>query len=552
MTTAKPYSYDDMPYPSRAKPETRPAHMGALAVLHGMQPAPAESCRVLELGCSDGGNLIPLAYAYPHSTFVGVDLGAGQIAQGAHFADELGLRNVTLQHADIAALGADLGPFDYIIAHGVLSWVPRSIQDAILRLCETMLSPQGVAFLSYNAYPGWHMRTMVREMMQHHARDAESLRDRTARGREMLAYLAAATESLRGKTSPTLDYDSYSRAILKEQEIQSGFGDWYIAHEFFESHNEPFYFRDIVERAGAHGLQFLCEARFSEMSYAHYPKGVTEPLEQFAGGDIIEREQYLDFLRLRTFRQTLLCRSNIALERTPRTEWVRSLHIGSQAQPLSESPDLASKQVERFRGPSGTTMTVTNPLGKAAMLRLCNAWPRTVPFDELHDTARHMLNPRAPAVQAKAQQAQEQQFLADMLYKAFAIDMVEVSSAPAPVAPAIDDRPLASALARAQSARGKSVVNLRHESVDLDDEVTHRLLGCLDGTRDRTALLHEMATLAADGVLVVERNGRPIEDEDDYMRALDEALALHVSRIHNAALLVPQPAVRRTTKREPQ
>src|SRR5579871_1453764 len=86
---AVPTSYDELPYPSYPYPNTHPDHLGAVATLLGLQPALADRCRVLELGCASGGNLIPLALAWPESTYIGIDLSAQQIAEGQGLIDAL-------------------------------------------------------------------------------------------------------------------------------------------------------------------------------------------------------------------------------------------------------------------------------------------------------------------------------------------------------------------------------------------------------------------------------------------------------------------------------
>src|SRR6516165_12727057 len=100
-------SYDAVPYESLPFNETHPDRLAALATLFGMSPAPAERCRVLELGCASGGNLIPMAVALPGSSFVGVDLSPRQIADGNEVVRALNLSNIELRSLDIRTIGAD-------------------------------------------------------------------------------------------------------------------------------------------------------------------------------------------------------------------------------------------------------------------------------------------------------------------------------------------------------------------------------------------------------------------------------------------------------------
>src|SRR5262249_29590623 len=166
---ASPTSYDDVPYDSHPIWVTHPDHLAVIATLAGMRPAPVEHCRVLELGCASGGNLIPMAVALPESQFVGIDLSPAQVADGQATIAALGVRNVTLEAQSILDLDESIGTFDYIVCHGVYSWVPPAVQDGILAVFARHLAPQGVAYVSYNTHPGWHLRGMVRDMMLFHA-----------------------------------------------------------------------------------------------------------------------------------------------------------------------------------------------------------------------------------------------------------------------------------------------------------------------------------------------------------------------------------------------
>jgi len=154
-------SYDAVPYPSTPYRGTHPDTLATLGTLVGMKPAPIDSCRVLELGCSDGGNLLPMAYSLPGSEFVGIDGSARQIELGLATLEALGLKNVTLKQMNLLDVGDQFGKFDYIIAHGIYSWVPPDVQDKILEICHCLLKPQGLAFVSYNTLPGWRTLSVI-------------------------------------------------------------------------------------------------------------------------------------------------------------------------------------------------------------------------------------------------------------------------------------------------------------------------------------------------------------------------------------------------------
>src|ERR1043165_5096540 len=126
-----------------------------------MHPAPPNHCRVLELGCASGGNLIPMSLSWPGSRFVGIDLSRRQIRDGQEMIREIGLNNVDLVCQSILDVPRELGTFDYILCHGVYSWVPPDVQNKILEICRDHLQAQGVAYVSYNTFPGWHARAAI-------------------------------------------------------------------------------------------------------------------------------------------------------------------------------------------------------------------------------------------------------------------------------------------------------------------------------------------------------------------------------------------------------
>src|SRR5260370_37085826 len=142
-------TYEEIPYSSNPFSYTHPDNLATVGMLMGMTPPSVERCRVLELGCAGGGNLIPMALALPESQFLGIDLSPRQIAMGQEVIDTLGLTNIKLRSMSIMDVKDDDGPYDYIICHGVYSWVPAEVQDKILTICNRNLGPTGVAYVSY-------------------------------------------------------------------------------------------------------------------------------------------------------------------------------------------------------------------------------------------------------------------------------------------------------------------------------------------------------------------------------------------------------------------
>jgi SAM-dependent methyltransferase len=403
--------YDRVSYRTFPRRQTHPNRLAAVARLFGMETAPVTNCRVLELGCGSGGNLLPMAYHLPASRFVGIDLSPQPIKEARRIADALELRNVELRAGDLRELGASDGAFDYIFAHGLYSWIPAEVREALLRVCRERLSPNGVAFVSYNAYPGRYPRQMLREILLRHTRGIEDPGERIGAARALL-------EQLPGDEA----------ASLLEQ------GDDILFHDDLAPVNDAFWFADFAANAARHGLQYLGEADPHEMF---------DPRPAPAGG-VIEREQYLDFLKLRRFRQTLLCHAEVKLTR-----------------------DADAHRMDAFlfsHNPHGRRVPGGDAAVEAVVQAIGDVSPLPAAFDELI--------PYAGGRDA----------LREILFSLMIAGCVDLHVNEFPCEEEVTERPRASRLARYQAAQGGNVTNACHIPVELDDEA-RRLLLLLDGTR---------------------------------------------------------------------
>src|SRR4051812_10540274 len=84
---------------------------------------------------------------------------------------------------------AAFGQFDFVIAHGVYSWVPPDVQDAILSAFRTLMAPTGVAYASYNVYPGWKAKETMRDAMLLASGASTSPGEKVAEARRMVDFL---------------------------------------------------------------------------------------------------------------------------------------------------------------------------------------------------------------------------------------------------------------------------------------------------------------------------------------------------------------------------
>jgi methyltransferase-like protein len=405
-TTAGENAYDEVPYPNWTHRDTHPRQLEAIATLFGMCPAPVTDCRVLEIGCASGSNLMPMARDLPGSTFVGFDLSATQIAEARAIAKEAGIGNVRFEHADILGVDDSWGRFDYIVCHGIYSWVPNDVREKILAICNTNLAADGVALVSYNVYPGWHIRGMIRDMMLYHV-----------------------------------------------------------------SRNED------------------------------------------AHAQIAQARAMLDFLHNRTFRRTLLCHDDVALDRNLRADIMREFQFGMTAELRGGQIDLCSDDPVSFNL-GGQKISSGEPVVKAAVKQLAGQWPDTMSFGDLHAAALRMLpagKRKRRSNKDKCAASESEKTLASSLMTFVGAGLVDAwVHPPKPLSP-LGAKPVASSLARAQARRGNLISNCRHEQVMLDDTERH-LIGLLDGEHDREALIDNLRSAFAGGTMVIKAKGDTLKE----------------------------------------
>jgi methyltransferase-like protein/SAM-dependent methyltransferase len=477
-----------------------------------------------------------MAYGLPGSEFVGIDNSARQIADGQATVRMLGLENIALRHMDILDVDADLGQFDYIITHGVFSWVPRPVQEKVLEICARNLAPNGVAYVSYNTYPGWHMMGIIREMMLYHTRRSSEPQERVAQARALLDFLAEAIPAEKSAYGSFLS--TYAQFLQGELKGPRPAGDAFLLHDELEEINDPIYFYRFNERAARYGLQYLGEAEFRTMVGSNFDPKAFRRLGQMSRS-VIDLEQYMDFLRNRMFRQTLLCHDDITISRKLRPEQLSAFYVASYARPETTELDIHSNSIVKFRGSDGAELSTDHPVTKAAMLCLAGIWPQAVPFEEALSMARSRLGLTEDPAGDDGVASIDARVLGTNLLKAYGYsgNLVELHVHLPHMTLDISERPVVSAVARLQAQDSTRVTNLRHERVRVD-EFDRYLLHHLDGSNDRAALVESLKTgPVAAGALELEREGEPITDADQINDVLARGVDTRLQWLVRAALL---------------
>lgn len=513
--------YHDISYDSGSFPQSSPPRVFALATLFGLSPPDARTARVLELGCSSGGNIIPLAERFPEARFVGVDLAQRHVDEGQARVKQLGLKNIEIVQGDVTTFSVEPESFDAVICHGVYSWVPEAAREAILAIAGRALTPNGVAYISYNVYPGWQMRMIIRDLMLYHAGTTGPAADRIAKARWVVENIA--------KMTPQAN-TSYAAKLKEEAAQLARLGDSYIYGEFLVPFNVPCYFRDFVALADRHGLAYLAETEV-ELSIPDSLGGeVAQLIRAMSSNQLIHAEQYIDFLLGRQFRQTLLVRkdNSLTIKRNLEPERVRHLHFSG---PLAFSPPDSSADKFMFKTPQGRAITTPSLAVRSALDRFAAAFPESRTLGELLGELKAAGLPLPDSAETE---------LLDALFKMAIAGIVRIGSETTRTARADARLLLAPATARADAAAGaKGTANLKHEFVLLDP-VAIVLLPHIDGTNNRMRLRRQLVRAVEGGRIQIKDNqiGMPLQGE-----ALEKAAGDHVelclAGLAQNALLLP-------------
>lgn len=524
-------SYEALPYESLPFPQTHPDTLCAAARLYGMTPAPVAECRVLELGCASGGNLLPMALAYPQARFTGIDLAGGQVRAGQQQVAALGLTNLALHRADLCDPALELEEYDYILCHGVYSWVPDAVRARILEICHRHLSPQGVAYVSYNTYPGWYGRHMVRDMMRYHTAGITDALEAVAQSRTVLDFMVQGVPDQRS---------TYHDVLQDEQRTLVGTPESYIFHEHLEENNTPCYFHEFAAAAARAGLQYLVESegRVSLAMLRPETAQVLAPLQ----ADVVRLEQYLDFLSNRSLRQTLLCHGGVPLRRQLGASRLREagLHLSAFARPQSAQPSAFQPDIAEPFKSKYSTVLVEDPMTRAVLWSLHKVWPRALSIPELTRAVIALLGEPAPGGEGRLVEILDQ-----VLLSAYQTSLVRIHASPSPCgAPEIygASRPIASPLARLQAqapiAAGAQarVSSPCHHAMPIS-AIEWVLLPLLDGQRDRAALLDGLVQAAQAGTLSLKGHASA-PPEARLREILAAQLEPALSRLAQAGLLL--------------
>jgi methyltransferase-like protein/cyclopropane fatty-acyl-phospholipid synthase-like methyltransferase len=497
----KSESYNQIPYPGGAFRATHPSHLAMVSRLLGIESAKPSKCRVLELGCSMGANLIPMAHGLPESQFLGIDFAEVQVEEGMKVIRDLGLSNIELRHQSILDFEATPDSYDYVICHGVYSWVAPEVQKSILEIGAKCLSPNGVMYVSYNTYPGWHFRGLIRDMMQYHVQDFPNPKDKIAQAKGLLDFLV---KYARPK-SP-----AYPTLLKEEAEMLAQSLDSYLFHEHLEDVNEPVYFHEFVRRADAAGLRYMADSALTTMVAQLFDESAAEILRH---APILRREQYMDFLRNRMFRGSLLCHPNLQPDYRLPSSNVFHLHVALK-HPL-ESAKNESGQTG-WRNADGN-LTTNSPITEV-IAKINEAFPSWVSIADI--------------IKAEPNEGTKKE-ICDALLMGFVHGLFALSSEPQHIESKLSEKPACNNYVQYQAKRGPKVTSLLHNDYIVQPQQRF-LMAHMDGTHTQEELVQMLKAECEGGRFKIVKEGENRELNADE---LDEVCKAELDRLRFLTVL---------------
>ncbi len=489
-------AYDKLPYPSLVYADTSPWQLATLAIVSGLKPPTVKNCSVLDLGCGDGTNLMAIAQSLPQATCVGIDHSECQIQAGKQLIQTLNLSNIKLLQQDFTQLNTlEIGQFDYIIVHGFYSWITPELRDKLLQICRQLLSPQGIIYISYNVYPGWHMDGFVRDLMRYHVSQLPevSLPMQVMQAKGILRFLASLHQH--NKTA-------FSVFLQEKWQQLSEVDEGYLFHDFLETENHPVYFEQFIKHIQQHDLAYVTDVEFRRYLNIAFSSEANEAFSSLFQENDTKREQYLDFVYQRSLRRSLLCHSSQGVKLQNETV-ISNCYIAAFLQPVVIKN---LQNITIFQNKQGEQVEIKSLTVRVAIQILGQCYPESLQFDKLCQQVQQQVSQDLTELKTVLMYA---------LWQLYLHEHIELSVSPAPLTTKIGKFPVASPLARWKATQGDIIINLRCEFVQLD-ALHLSLLPYLDGKNDLKALRKILKKL----LKKTEHASQPL----NYVNLLDQIL----------------------------
>jgi methyltransferase-like protein/2-polyprenyl-3-methyl-5-hydroxy-6-metoxy-1,4-benzoquinol methylase len=509
-------------YPPCSYSDTHIGRLGAIGRLFNLQTADPANARVLELGCSSGINLLAMAQLFPSSEFIGIDNDKRQIDLANQALEATGLSNVKFLNQNILKISENLGAFDFIIARGIYSWVPANVKDAIFRISSENLKPNGIAYISYNCLPGWRMRGALRDMMLMHTASISNIPEKVAQSKALIKFLAESC----------FEDTPYGKYLRQELDLLNKMDDCYIVQDFLEVDNDALYFRDFLESAAKYNLAYLGDSDPSTMIVDNLPLQTAETIKSL-NINLIETEQYMDFVRNRMFRSTLLCHSDSLINRNIDPLKIIELQVSSHV--TLNSYDSNSESAV-FHNQEGVQFCVTDAFTATIFAVVANTCYRPRPIKTIINECLPILEknknfkdtPSLPSA------------ICQILLKGYFRKMLDFSISNCSVPFLSDDKPEALPLSRWQASNGHRLSASSLRMIQPDPCISKIVTLC-DGSRSRKEIGLDLAQAVIKKEFVLKEHNQSINGERLEL-VIDGIIDGSILELSRHGILMQKPA----------
>ena len=456
-----PFAYDEVAYPTPIRDDQTPDQLAKAALMHGFDPPDPRTASVLEIACGNGYNLIGVGAVAPASKCVGFDLSASAIAVGRKLVDDAGLTNVDLHQGDILTYPLDGDGFDYIICHGTHAWVPKPVQDALMKLIGARLAPGGVGYVTYDALPASAAKAAIIGFL---GPRVAHIADPGARVEAAMALVATLARN-------QSDGSRLAEQLANLLQAAPGYEPAYFFHDWLSECYSPSAVADFAASAAAVGLAFLGDADMLDLHAADLDREAIALLDR-EGDDRAARNATMDILRgSHMFRRDLLIRKGAKTLQTDPLRQMSFAFLGSRAEVNTERGPAI-----RFAKGDHIAITVSGGEKQAVFDTLNHMAPAEIGFE---------------ALLAKSGASEEE--LRQALTNGLITDLIDAHVTPQPFVLDPGERPVAGRLVRTMLAQSSEAISLRHTNFSGKQEPTRLMLTLCDGTRTRAEIAAAMS-----------------------------------------------------------
>ncbi len=495
----KDINYDDLPYDNKPDLRTHISAIAGVAKVFELKTVAVSEARVLEIGCAWGANLIPMAESFPKSEFVGVDLSKKQVEMAEATLKNMPkkLKNIKIKNKSFTDLTAKKdGKFDYIIAHGIYSWISKEKQDALIKKCAELLSDKGVIHISYNTLPGWNMVKTVRDLLKFHTKDTETFK---GKGEDIGRILEFVSQNTSGDSS-------YGKFFADEWEQIKDKKLSYILHDYLEVENNPCYFSEFMSKAESNGLSYLGDISLPSMFLGNFSETVKNSLSEVK--DIVKQEQYMDYLSNRRFRGTLLFKNSKkrVAHRNIKFESIKDMYFVTKSCFVEHAKPMDFKKGKEFEfasiSNSEMTFKVKSGLAAAVLASIVSNALSPANKEKIIESALLLLKP------SKAKQKETKENLEKIVSEVLLIwvmkGIIDLHSFDFPCAKEISSKPKISGISMAQIKLGVNyTTTCLHRTIELKP-IEKIILSFCDGKNTVEDINNEIFKLVKSKALSIE------------------------------------------------